>query len=316
VVEDMALAGQGALLALLEARKAALKAEGLFDRKRPLPFLPRRVGLVCGARARAKDDVLVNARDRWPEVAFEIREVAVQGPSCVGQVVRALADLDAHPEVDVVVVTRGGGAVEDLLPFSNEAMIRAAAACRTPIVSAIGHETDSPLLDLVADLRASTPTDAAKRVVPDVVRERAQLTAVRQRLHGLVEQRVATEQHRLDAVRSRPVLVDPTTVLEPHRARVAALREAGARVFARRVDAAVADVTTLRTALRTLSPQATLDRGYAVLRTADGEVVRSAEQVAVGADLRALLAAGRLDVTVSRTDPGRDDAAPVVGSSS
>lgn len=309
--------GIGDLLARVEQLKRLLAAEGLFDRerKRPLPFLPRKVGLVCAPKAKARDDVVVNARDRWPQVRFEIREVAVQGPSCVGQVVRALGELDADPEVEVIVVTRGGGATEDLLPFSNEAMVRAAAACRTPIVSAIGHETDNPLLDLVADYRASTPTDAAKRVVPDVAHEREALRAVRHRLRAIVRHRLDGEEHRLAALRSRPVLVDPTRILDTHVAQLDGIRDRSRRAFDTHVQAAAAQVATLRTALRTLSPQATLDRGYAVLRTADGEVVRSPDQVDVGDPLTALVARGRLDLEVTGAD-GDDDAPPVIGSTS
>ncbi|WP_241681204.1 exodeoxyribonuclease VII large subunit [Pseudactinotalea terrae] len=307
--------GVGDLLARVEQLKRVLAAEGLFDRerKRPLPFLPHRVGLICAPRAKAHDDVLVNARDRWPEVAFEIREVAVQGPRCVDQVVTAIRDLDAHPDVDVIIVTRGGGAVEDLLPFSNEAMIRAAAAARTPIVSAIGHETDTPLLDLVADFRASTPTDAAKRVVPDVVHERGALSAARQRLRSVLRHRLDAEQHRLAALRSRPVLVDPTRILEVHTTALAEARERGRRSLSARVTGAHARIETLRTALRTLSPQATLDRGYAVLRTAAGDVVRSPDQVAVGEGLTGLLAQGRIHVVVSQDGEADEESVAVIG---
>jgi len=189
--------GVGELLARIDQLRRVLAAEGLFDadRKRPLPFLPAVVGLVCGRDSKAEHDVVVNARARWPQVRFEIREVAVQGVNAVREVGAAITELDARPEVDVIVVARGGGSVEDLLPFSNEALVRAAAACRTPLVSAIGHETDAPLLDLVADFRASTPTDAAKRIVPDVAEERTRLTQARSRMRGAVAALVAREQH-------------------------------------------------------------------------------------------------------------------------
>lgn len=307
--------GVGDLLARIEQLKRVLAAEGLFDRerKRPLPFLPGRVGLICAPRAKAHDDVLANARDRWPEVAFEIREVAVQGPSCVGQVVTAIRDLDSHPDVDVIIITRGGGAVEDLLPFSNEAMIRAAAAARTPIVSAIGHETDAPLLDLVADFRASTPTDAAKRVVPDVALERADLSAARQRLRSVLRHRLDAEEHRLAGLRSRPVLQDPARILGVHADGLTMLREQSSRALADRVQGAHARIDTLRTALRTLSPQATLDRGYAVLRTASGAIVRDREQVAVGDVLTGLLAHGRVSLVVSHDGESDDESPAVVG---
>ena len=175
--------GVGELLARLEHLRSVLAAEGLFaaDRKRPLPFLPGVVGVVCGRASAAEKDVVENGRRRWPAVRFRVEEVAVQGPTAVTEVTAALQRLDADPEVDVIVVTRGGGSLEDLLPFSNEALVRAVAACRTPVVSAIGHEADTPLLDLVADVRASTPTDAAKRVVPDVAEELDRVAQLRRR---------------------------------------------------------------------------------------------------------------------------------------
>lgn len=300
------MVGLGDLLARIEQLRRVLAAEGIFaaDRKRALPFLPRRVGLICGPRAKAMDDVMANAQDRWPHVDFELREVPVQGPSCVPQVVRALGELDAEPEVDVIVIARGGGAVEDLLPFSNETMIRAVADCRTPVVSAIGHEGDSPLLDLVADLRASTPTDAAKRIVPDLAHERAGIRAARSRLREVLSRRLRTEHDRLAALRDRPVLACPTSIVEPHVREVSAHRDRARRALLGRLDRASGRIDTLATAVRTLSPQATLDRGYAVLRTPEGTVVRDPRQVSPGAELDARVAGGSLGLTV------RSDGAP------
>ncbi|WP_165962759.1 exodeoxyribonuclease VII large subunit [Occultella glacieicola] len=306
---DIRALGLGELLARIEHLKRVLAAEGLFDaeRKRPLPFLPGRVGLICGANAKAKHDVLVNARARWPQVHFEIREVAVQGPHCVPEVSRAIADLDADPDVEVIVIARGGGSVEDLLPFSNEAMVRAAAKCATPLVSAIGHETDAPLLDLVADYRASTPTDAAKRIVPDVTQELARIAQARERMTSALTRRLRTESERLAALRDRPVLADPTSIVGPRLHALERARAAGRAAVGHRLDRADADLTNLRTALRTLSPQATLERGYAVLRTDDGAVVRSPAQVTVGEGLSALVAGGRLGVTVRDVGTRTDD---------
>jgi exodeoxyribonuclease VII large subunit len=199
--------------------KGVLASEGLFDaeRKSPLPFLPRTVGLITGRASAAERDVLENARRRWPAVRFEIREVAVQGHLAVEQVVDALRALDRMPEVDVVVIARGGGSVEDLLPFSDEALCRAVVACRTPVVSAIGHEPDSPLLDLVADVRCSTPTDAGKRVVPDVAEERTRVRQARDRAHRVVVSSLARERAGLTAALSRPVLADPSTLVRLRR---------------------------------------------------------------------------------------------------
>ena len=291
--------GVGELLARLERLKGVLAAEGLFaaDRKRPLPFLPRTVGLITGRASAAERDVLENARRRWPAVQFEVREVAVQGHLAVEQVVGALRELDRLPQVDVIVVARGGGSVEDLLPFSDEALCRAVVACLTPVVSAIGHEPDSPLLDLVADVRCSTPTDAGKRVVPDVREEATRITHLRDRARRVAVGTVERERSRLDAVRSRPVLADPHTLVDGRRAEVLALRERARRCTAGRLEAAGHDLDHVLARVVALSPQATLDRGYAVVQDEDGVVVRDADAVPPGADLQVRLASGTLLVT-------------------
>ncbi|EYR63674.1 exodeoxyribonuclease VII large subunit [Actinotalea ferrariae CF5-4] len=294
--------GLGELLARIEHLKRVLAAEGLFDaaRKKPLPFLPHVVGLVCGRESKAEHDVVVNARARWPQVRFEIREVAVQGVAAVPEVTAALRELDADPAVEVIVVARGGGSVEDLLPFSNEALLRAAAACRTPLVSAIGHETDSPLLDLVADHRASTPTDAGKRVVPDVGEERARLVQARGRIRAAVSQRLHREQDGLTALRSRPVLARPGLLLDGRHADVLRLRTAAGRALEDRIRAGHADVSRLHAQVRALSPAATLERGYAVVQRADdGAVVRSPADAPTGTSLRLRLAAGEVRATAT-----------------
>lgn len=298
--------GVGELLARIEHLKRVLAAEGLFDadRKRPLPFLPGVVGLVCGRRSKAEHDVVVNARARWPRVEFEIREVAVQGAGAVAEVRAALAELDSDPRVEVIVLARGGGSVEDLLPFSNEALVRAVAACRTPVVSAIGHETDTPLVDLVADHRASTPTDAAKRVVPDVGEERAAVRAARARIRSAVTHALRREQEGLDGLRSRPALARPHTLLDSHAERLARLRTAAARALADDVRAGTAEVARLAAQVRALSPAATLERGYAVVqRAADGAVVRSPDDVTPGERLRLRLAHGEVAATADVRGP-------------
>ncbi len=299
--------GLGELLARIEHLKRVLAAEGLFaaDRKRPLPFLPRRVGLICGRESKAEHDVVVNAKARWPQVRFEILEVAVQGAHAVAEVCDALATLDADPTIDVIVVARGGGSVEDLLPFSNEHLIRVAAACRTPIISAIGHETDAPLFDLVADQRASTPTDAAKLVVPDVAEERTALAQARVRMRTALTARVAREQTGLTALRSRPVLATPGTVVDRHEERLALARHSLRRSFGWHLDRARGELDRLRSQCIALSPAATLDRGYAVVRDDAGHVVRDAATVAVGAAVEILLASGGLEADITRTRPGR-----------
>ena len=297
--------GLGDLLARIELLKKMLAAEGLFDadRKRPLPVLPRVVGLVCGRESKAEHDVVVNARDRWPQVRFEIREVAVQGAHAVAEVSEALADLDARPEVDVIVVARGGGSVEDLLPFSNEHLIRVVAACTTPIVSAIGHETDYPLLDLVADYRASTPTDAAKRIVPSMNDELAGLANTRARGRSAVIARINQESSALAALRSRPVLAEPQALLVPHAERLARATEDLRRAWDRRVTAARSELDRLRAAVVALSPASTLNRGYAVVRDSERRVLTDATGVELGATLDIRLAAGSLSATVTERTP-------------
>ncbi|MFI2753448.1 exodeoxyribonuclease VII large subunit [Cellulomonas sp. P22] len=303
--------GVGELLARIEHLKRVLAAEGLFDadRKVALPFLPRVVGLVCGRESKAEHDVVVNAQARWPQVEFVIREVAVQGVGAVAQVSAAIAELDARPDVEVIVVARGGGAVEDLLPFSNETLVRGAAACRTPLVSAIGHETDTPLLDLVADYRASTPTDAAKRIVPDVGEERARLTQARSRMRAALTHRVVREQAGLEALRSRPVLARPETLVDVREHDVHRARDTARRALDLLLSRAAGQTERLAAQVRALSPAATLERGYAVVQRGDGAVVRDPAEVRDGDPLRVRVALGELHATVAPTTARRTSAA-------
>lgn len=305
VADAIRQVGVGELLAQLEHLRRVLTAEGVFDsaRKRPLPFLPRVVGVVCGRASAAEKDVLENGRRRWPAVRFRVEEVAVQGPTAVTEVNAALGRLDADPEVDVIVITRGGGSLEDLLPFSNEAMVRAVAACRTPVVSAIGHEADTPLLDLVADVRASTPTDAAKRVVPDVAEEAERVVQLRRRNLAAVRALLDREQSGLASLRSRPCLADPHSMLTPRATEISALRDRSRRVLAAALDRAADDIAHTLARVTALSPAATLERGYAVVQRGDGTVVRRATDARIGDVLRARLAEGELAVTV--TTPGQ-----------
>ncbi|MFC1417469.1 exodeoxyribonuclease VII large subunit [Streptacidiphilus cavernicola] len=297
---EIRLVGLGDLLARLELLKRTLGAEGLFaaERKRPLPFLPRCIGLVTGRASAAERDVLQNARRRWPAVRFEVRNVAVQGVHAVSGVIAAVRELDQHPEVDVIIVARGGGSVEDLLPFSDEQLVRAVAAARTPVVSAIGHEPDQPLLDYVADLRASTPTDAAKRVVPDVREELARVHGLRDRARHGIRARLERERGGLEAVRSRPVLAAPRRMVDERAAEVSTLLERSRRTLDHRLDRAGSELEHTLARVVALSPAATLRRGYAVLQREDGAVVRDAAEVGAGDVLRARVAEGGFDVTV------------------
>jgi exodeoxyribonuclease VII large subunit len=291
--------GLGELLAQLEARKNLLAAEGLFDpgRKKRLPFLPRVVGLVCGRGSDAERDVVENARRRWPGVSFETREVAVQGVRAVSEVSAAIRELDAIDVVDVIIVTRGGGSVEDLLPFSDEGLVRTVSSCRTPVVSAIGHEKDSPLLDLVADVRASTPTDAARKVVPDMVVEARIVSDLRGRAERVVRGRIEQHLSWLDGVRHRPVLADPAVLVTTRADVVTAMLERSRRALSNRLDRADDDVTHVRARVHALSPAATLDRGYAVVQTPEGAVVRDADDVAPGTSVRVRVSQGEFHAT-------------------
>jgi exodeoxyribonuclease VII large subunit len=290
--------GVGELLARLEHLKRILASEGLFDmdRKRPLPFLPRKIGLICGRASAAEKDVVENARRRWPAVQFEIRTVSVQGPNTVPEVSAALRELDTDHHVDVIVITRGGGSFEDLLPFSNEALVRAVAGAVTPVVSAIGHDVDTPLLDFVADLRASTPTDAAKRIVPDVKEQRAAIEQTRQRICRVLTSRVHTERRLLISLRTRPVMADPRAMITARRQELDALKDRARRRVRSNVHRAADQIDHLRSQVRALSPLATLQRGYAVVQHADGRIVMDRADVEADELLRVRVARGDFGV--------------------
>lgn len=301
--------GVGELLARLERLRRLLAAEGLFgaERKRRLPFLPGTVGLVCGRDSAAERDVLENARRRWPAVRFKVEQVAVQGPYAVSEVTDALHRLDADREVDVIIIARGGGSLEDLLPFSDESLVRAVAAARTPVVSAIGHEQDTPLLDLVADLRASTPTDAAKKVVPDVGEQLTLIRQLRDRGRRVVGGWLEREGAWLASVRSRPSLADPVREIERRAEQVDAFRDRARRSLAGSLDRAEDALGHLRAQLLALSPAATLERGYAIVQLPSGEVVRRAKGIGPGEALTIRLSDDRLSVrTREASDAGAD----------
>ena len=299
-VSEIRAVGIGELLARIERLRRLLDAEGLFDArlKRPIPFLPGTIGLITGRASAAERDVTTVAATRWPAVRFEIRNTVVQGPNAVAQIVGALSELDEAPHVDVIVIARGGGSVEDLLPFSDETLCRAIGACTTPVVSAVGHEPDTPLCDLVADLRAATPTDAAKRIVPDTAAEQALLDELCRRGAQALRNWVGREQRLIDQLRSRPVLAAPLQALtaraeEIHRARAAARRDIG-----RLVSAETDRVGHLRARLTTLGPAATLARGYAVVQTVtdtgEAPVLRSVDDAPEGTPLRVRVTDGAL----------------------
>lgn len=296
-VTEIRAVGIGELLARIERLKALLTAEGLFDArlKRPLPFLPATIGLITGRASAAERDVLSVAQKRWPAVRFVIRNTAVQGPTAVPQMLEALAELDRDPEVEVIVLARGGGSVEDLLAFSDEALCRAVAAARTPIVSAIGHEPDNPLLDLVADLRAATPTDAAKRIVPDAAAELAGVREMRARSAAALRGWVQREEHIITQLRSRPVLADPLRELNHRHDELERLRTAARRTVDQLLRSESTTTLHLREKLTAVGPAATLARGYAVVQRVAGperHVVRSIDDSPAGSQLRIRVADG------------------------
>ena len=299
-VSEIRAVGIGELLARIERLRKLLDAEGLFDPrlKRPIPFLPNTIGLITGRASHAERDVVSVATDRWPAVRFAVRNTAVQGTNTVSQVVEALRELDADPAVDVIVIARGGGSVEDLLPFSDETLCRAISACTTPVVSAIGHEPDNPLCDLVADLRAATPTDAAKRIVPDTAAEQALLLDLRRRCARALRNWVHREEHLLGQLRSRPVLAQPLAALtsradEIHRCRTSARRD-----ITRLVVAESERIGHLSARLSTLGPAATLARGYAVVQTVtatgDPAVLHTVADAPAGTRLRVRVSDGAI----------------------
>jgi exodeoxyribonuclease VII large subunit len=299
--------GIGELLARLERLRTALAAEGLFatERKRRLPFLARSVGLICGRDSAAERDVLRNAARRWPAVKFRVLEVAVQGPRATEEIIDALQRLDADKAVDVIIIARGGGSVEDLLPFSDEDLVRAVAGCVTPVISAIGHEQDVPLLDLVADVRASTPTDAARRAVPDVAEQLELISQLRGRARRSLAGRLDREGSWLSSIRSRPALASPLLEIDRRQQLILGLAERGRLAIAGGLDRAGDDLAHIRARLLALSPAATLRRGYSIVQQADATVVLSATQVTEGEALTVRFAADQLSVTAGRQLTGQ-----------
>lgn len=295
-VIEMRKVGLGELLERIERLRAQLTAEGLIsiERKQPLPFLPNKIGLITGKNSDAEKDVLENAKLRWPEVEFRVINTLVQGEKAAPEIIAAIKSLDEDPTVDVIIIARGGGSFLDLMVFSDEALVRAAANAKTPIVSAIGHENDRPVLDDVADLRASTPTDAAKRVVPDVADEKHKLEQLGQRLFLRVDSFVANQIAMVEQIRSRPILANPFTFIESHEADVERSLDQMRSRLDQQLNREAMQIGHLRQQVRSLSPQSTLDRGYSVVRDLDGHVISDSSKVKTGQQLRVRLAKGEL----------------------
>ena len=303
-ITDIRPVGLGELLARIEVLKKMFTAEGLFDadRKVALPFLPQNIGLITGKESAAERDIVENTTKRWPGVRFTVKNTAVQGPTTVAEVIKALAELQADPTVDVIVIARGGGSVEDLLPFSDETLIRAVADCRIPVVSAIGHEPDSPLLDLVADVRASTPTDAASKIVPDFNQELAGLTKAREIARRVITQWLVRERDRLASLRARPVLATPDGFLSVRRDELHNNRRRIRVHITNELLYASAQLRSNQDKVRLLSPASTLDRGYAIVQRSDQSIVRGVDQLSTDDIVNVRVSSGSFSAIVNAID--------------
>jgi len=291
--------GLGELLERIERLRQQLIKEGLTlpERKLPLPFLPNLIGLITGANSDAEKDVLQNSKLRWPEVRFKVQHCPVQGDKAGPEIIQAIELLDADPEVDVIILARGGGSFQDLLVFSDEKVVRAVANCKTPIVSAIGHENDRPLTDEVADLRASTPTDAAKRVVPDVLEERKKLAQALERIGLRVTGFIQNQLELILGIRSRPILANPFTLVDDRALQITQLRQSVIAQVSTALEKQQLQITGLRGQVRALSPKLTLDRGYAVVRDLEGQVLTDPKQAKTGQKIKITLSGGDLGAT-------------------
>lgn len=298
--DEVRTVGIGDILARIEQLKQRLATEGLFaaNRKQPLPFLPRKIGLICGRNTKAMHDVMVNAKARWASAEFVIREVQVQGLGSVPAMLTALHELEQITDVDVIVLARGGGSVEDLLPFSDEQLIRAVAATTTPIVSAIGHETDNPLLDYVADYRASTPTDAAKRIVPDVNEEKQKLSEATRRIRTALVNRVEALQFELTKLRERPLMAHPETMLTTRAEELTIFQNSLKASINHKIELSSTDLAGTLSRLRTLSPHSTISRGYSVLRKRNGKIVSTIADLTENERLEAIVKDGSITLGV------------------
>jgi exodeoxyribonuclease VII large subunit len=288
--------GFGELLERIEALRQQLIKEGLTlpERKLPLPFLPNLIGLITGADSDAEKDVLQNSKLRWPQVRFKVQHCPVQGDKAAPEIIKAIELLDSDPDIDVIILARGGGSFQDLLVFSDEKVVRAVANCKTPIVSAIGHENDRPLTDEVADLRASTPTDAAKRVVPDVLEERKKISQALERIGLRVAGFIDNQIELILGIRSRPILANPFTLVDDRALEISQLRQTVFGQLTNALEKQQLQVAGLRGQVRALSPKLTLDRGYAVVRDLDGHVLTEPKQAKTGQKIKITLAGGDL----------------------
>ena len=294
--------GEGPLVKIIEALKQKFAEEGLFDlsRKVPIPSFPRKIGLVCGAGARAEGDIVTNSLLRWPDLDFYIEHAAVQGKNCPSEVSSAIKKLD-EMNLDVIIVARGGGSYEDLVGFSNEQVVRAAADCKTPIVSAIGHEGDWTLLDLVADRRCSTPTDVAKTIIPDFAQEEERVKNARSLLTSVMGRIVAMEEGRLFRLASAPFIQDPYRLIErPERALKDAEKDMNI-ALSMKLDEEMSKVFAIRASLKSLSPFSTLSRGYALVEKGGG-ILSGVKNLKEGDEVKIVMQDGELKLKVEKIE--------------
>ncbi len=294
--------GLGELMIALEKLKQQLQKEGLFapEKKKPIPFLPKKIGLICGRASAAMKDVIDNTMLRWPGIKFDVHEVAVQGVKSSSEVRAALAQLNAENEVEVIVITRGGGSFEDLLPFSDEMLLRAVAASNIPVISAIGHEQDNPLLDFVSDLRASTPTDAASKLVPDLEDEIELIDDWIFRMREIIANRIEKEQISLERLLEKSALDSPKEFIQSHRDVVIDLKQSLRNIISTKIYSEQTWFKPRLAQLRTLSPLSTLARGFAIVQKNDGKLVRKASEVKTGELLQIRLEKDSLQAEVKK----------------
>ena len=294
--------GLGELMIALEKLKQQLLKEGLFapEKKKPIPFLPKKIGLICGRASAAMKDVMENTMLRWPGIKFDVHEVAVQGVKSSSEVRAALAQLNAENEVEVIVITRGGGSFEDLLPFSDEMLLRAVAASNIPVISAIGHEQDNPLLDYVADLRASTPTDAASKLVPDLEDEIELIDDWVFRMREIIANRIEREQTSLERLLEKSALDSPKEFIQSHRDVIIELKTNLRNLISTKIYTEQTWFKPRLAQLRTLSPLSTLARGFALVQKNDGKLVRKESDVKAGDLLKIRLEKDSLQAEVKK----------------
>lgn len=305
IIRFMRPDGAGDLAAALELLKAKLAAEGLFDpaRKRPLPRFPRAVAVCTSSTGAAYHDMKTILERRWPLAQVIPFHTAVQGAEAIPGILKALDEANANPEVDVIILGRGGGSIEDLWAFNEEPVARAIYASQTPVISAVGHETDWTVADLVADVRAATPSNAAEIAVPDIEEIKAGLNGADRRLRSALLARLNAARVRLERAAAHPLLQRPGALIEQQQMRVDDAVAGLSRLMSSRLERGRARLERVVAAFEALSPTAVLQRGYAICRLSDGTVVRSVGQLRTGDAVRVRVSDGEVGADVTSTNP-------------